>query len=125
MNPKSSRSIGFVSLTLLALALSMTVHAHAKLEKTRPADMATLTSAPPSIELVFNEAPDAKLTKIEVTGTSGKVKLGPVRSTSEKSVMAAITGTIPDGKYTVAWRTSGDDGHVVKGEFGFTVKQAK
>jgi methionine-rich copper-binding protein CopC len=125
MTLKSSRSIYFVSLTLVALALSMTTHAHAKLEKTTPADATTLTTAPTSIELVFNEGVDVKLTKIAVTGVSGKVALGPVHSMSEKSVMVAITGTVPDGKYSVAWQTSGDDGHVVKGEFGFMVKQAR
>jgi methionine-rich copper-binding protein CopC len=39
--------------------------------------------------------------------------------------MAAIAGPIGDGSYIVNWQTSGDDGHVQKGEFTFTLKHAK
>jgi methionine-rich copper-binding protein CopC len=37
---------------------------------------------------------------------------------------AGVTGTIADGTYTVAWQAAGDDGHLVKGTFTFTVKAA-
>ena len=120
---KTKTALRFVSVALVTLALSLAAGAHTKVEKTTPADGATLTAAPASVEIVFNEKPDVKLTKITVTGPSGKVKLGPTHSMSEKSVMAAITGPLPDGKYAVAWQTSGDDGHVVKGAFSFSVKQ--
>jgi methionine-rich copper-binding protein CopC len=30
-----------------------------------------------------------------------------------------------DGRYTVNWQTAGDDGHLQKGTFAFTVKPAK
>jgi methionine-rich copper-binding protein CopC len=116
-------AVRIVSGTLVVLALSLVVGAHTKLEKSVPADGATLTAAPSSVELVFNEKPDVKLTKIAVTGPSGKVALGPAHSMSEKSVMTAVTGPLADGKYAVTWQTSGDDGHVVKGAFSFSVKQ--
>lgn len=115
----------FASMILAPMALTAIVVAHAKLEKATPADGATVAAAPSNVELVFNEALDLKLTKIDVTGPSGKVELGPVHSTAAKSVMARVNAKLEDGKYTVSWQTAGDDGHVVKGEFSFTVKQAK
>ena len=43
----------------------------------------------------------------------------------EKTIMAAITGTMVDGKYAVDWQTAGDDGHVQKGAFTFTLTLKK
>jgi methionine-rich copper-binding protein CopC len=42
----------------------------------------------------------------------------------EKTLMAAITGTMSGGTYTVNWQTAGKDGHVIKGDFTFSVKTA-
>jgi len=30
-------------------------------------------------------------------------------------------GKLPAGEYTVSWQTAGDDSHISKGEFSFTV----
>jgi methionine-rich copper-binding protein CopC len=40
----------------------------------------------------------------------------------KNNVMAPIVGKMADGKYTVSWQTAGDDGHVQKGTFSFTLK---
>jgi methionine-rich copper-binding protein CopC len=37
-------------------------------------------------------------------------------------VIAAIKGKMAGGKYKVAWRTAGNDGHAVSGDYSFTVK---
>lgn len=107
-----------------AIALGVAVQAHAKLTKTSPADKATVTKAPTSVQLWFNETLDVKLSKIEVTGPDGKVALGVVHAMEPKQLMGPITGKMADGAYTVNWQTAGDDGHVQKGSFTFTLKQA-
>jgi methionine-rich copper-binding protein CopC len=114
-----------VLAVVAVLALSVWVQAHTKLEKSVPADGATLTSAPTSIQLFFNEKPDLKVSKVEITGPSGKVELGPAHSMADKDIMAPVKGTLANGKYTVAWQTAGDDGHVRKGEFSFTIQKAQ
>jgi methionine-rich copper-binding protein CopC len=114
-----------VLAAVAVLALCVWVQAHTKLEKSVPADGATLTTAPTSIQLFFNEKPDLKVTKVEITGPSGKVELGPAHSMADKDIMAPVKGTLGDGKYTVAWRAAGTDGHVQKGEFSFTVQKAQ
>jgi len=70
---KSRYRVGRVVLAVVAaLALSVGVQAHAKLEKSIPAAGATVTAAPAAIMLYFNETPDLKVSKVEVTGPSGK-----------------------------------------------------
>jgi methionine-rich copper-binding protein CopC len=39
-----------------------------------------------------------------------------------KSISAGVAGTLQDGAYTAAWQSAGDDGHVQKGDFKFTLK---
>jgi hypothetical protein len=115
-----------IMLTLVAvLALTVWAQAHTKLEKSEPADGATLAAPPASVQLVFNEKPDLKVSKVEITGPSGKVELGPAHSMAEKDMMAPIKGTLANGKYTVAWQAAGSDGHVAKGTFSFTVQKAQ
>jgi methionine-rich copper-binding protein CopC len=106
------------------LGLGAIVSAHAKLEKSEPAAGASLTQAPKQIQLWFNEKLDAAVSKIEVSGPSGKVELGPARAIGDKSLTAAIGAKLADGAYTVSWQTAGDDGHVAKGTYKFSVKAA-
>ncbi len=105
--------------------LGGTPSAHTKLQKSEPAANSTVTAPPPHVQLWFNEKPDLKVSKIEVTGPSGKLDLGPAHLMDPKTVMATIKGDVPDGKYTATWRTAGKDGHVIKGEFVFTVKRSQ
>jgi copper resistance protein C len=125
MKSRTSIAIRFVIVFVMGLMVPTLVQAHAKLEKTQPADGATVSVSPPQIELSFDEAVDLKVSKIEVTGPSGKVVVGPARLMGPKALAAKVTAAMPDGAYTVRWQTAAaDDGHVSKGEFKFTVKQA-
>jgi copper resistance protein C len=109
---------------LLLLLLAAAPQAHTALTKSEPAAGKTVTAAPKQIQLWFNEKIDAAVSKIELTGPSGKVTLSPAHAMGEKSLMAGISGQIADGGYTIAWQTAGDDGHVVKGSVKFTLKLA-
>ena len=117
--------LGFASALVVAIAFAAVLHAHMKIEKTEPADGATLSAAPTALQLMLSEKPDLKVTKLELAGASGKVTLGPAHMMGEKTLMAAVTGKMATGKYTVNWQTAGDDGHVQKGSFAFTVKAAE
>jgi len=110
------------TLSLTLIGLTALVWAHTKLEKSEPSAGATVTAAPKQIQLWFNEKLDVAVSKVELTSPSGKVDLGPPHVMGDRSLMAAISGRVADGAYTVAWQTAGDDGHVVKGDFTFTVK---
>jgi methionine-rich copper-binding protein CopC len=113
-------------LVLVAvLTLTAWAQAHTTLQKSEPADGATLTTPSTSVQLFFNEKPDLKVTKVDITGPSGKVELGPAHSMADNDIMAAIKGPLGNGKYTVNWQAAGKDGHVQKGAFSFSVQKAQ
>jgi methionine-rich copper-binding protein CopC len=110
-----------LAVVLVAGAFATLALAHNKLMKTEPADGAVLKTSPAHVEMWFAEKPDPALSKISVKGPAGTVETGATRGT-DKTLLADVKGTLADGKYTVNWQTSGDDGHVSKGEFGFSVQ---
>jgi methionine-rich copper-binding protein CopC len=122
MSVQSSTRRRIVIIGGLLVLLATLPQAHAKLDKSEPAAGATVTAAPKQIQLWFNEKLDVAVSKIELTGPSGKVDLGPAHTMGDKSLMAGIRGKVVDGSYAVAWQTAGDDGHVAKGDFTFTLK---
>jgi methionine-rich copper-binding protein CopC len=107
----------------LATALAGTAFFHNRLEKSAPAADEKLVTAPKEIRLWFHEKPEAALTTIAVVGTdSTKVATGKVHTTDDPLlVAAAVTGAIAPGGYIVRWKTSGKDGHVIKGSYSFRV----
>ncbi len=99
---------------------------HLRVEKTLPVEGATITVAPKQIRVWFSEAPTLVVSAITVTGPSGKVELGKLAlgrngDTQDNSFVADVKGELSPGKYTVSWRTSGKDGHILTGTFEFTL----
>jgi methionine-rich copper-binding protein CopC len=107
------------------LALGSTLSAHMKFAKAAPAASSSVTAPPSSIQVWFTEAPDPKVSKLDLKGPAGPVKLTDLHVMDKMSLMALVGDAMPDGAYTVSWQSAGDDGHVQKGEFTFTVKRAK
>lgn len=116
-------SVLFVACALVALTVSL--GAHMAMEKADPARDITMTVAPKQLQLWFTQKPDLKVTKIELQGPSGPIKLAPAHLMGAMSVMAAVDGELADGAYTVSWQSAGDDGHVQKGKYAFQIKRAK
>jgi len=113
-----------IVVSALLLLLTAIPQAHTALTKSEPAAGKTVTAAPKQIQLWFNEKIDVALSKIELTGPSGKVELTAPHVMGDKSLMAGVSGKVGEGIYTIAWQTAGDDGHVVKGNVKFTLKLA-
>ena len=120
---KSIRS-GFWVVTAVALFLggSALLDAHMKVEKSAPAASAVVTAPPTTVQVFFSEAPDLKVSKLEIKGPSEKTKLTQLHI-MDKSLMAMVEGGAPDGAYSVTWQSAGPDGHIQKGDFAFTVKR--
>lgn len=112
-------------VAVVVLSFGAALSAHMKLEKTVPAGDSTVTASPSSVQVWFSEAPDAKVSKVTITGPSGPVKITGMHVMDKTSLMAMVGAPMADGRYTVAWQAAGDDGHVQKGEFVFNVKAAK
>jgi copper transport protein len=101
-----------------------TAGAHASLRSSDPADGAIVDVAPTAVVLTFTEPPDPKLTVVHILDSSGtQVETGPPQAVpGRRFEIREALGTLPDGVYTVAWRTvSETDGHVSAGGFSFGV----
>ena len=121
MNRNFFRFRNVVAAVLVAGALATLAFAHNKLMKSVPAAGASLKTSPAHVEMWFDEKPDPAVTKIAVKGPAGAVGIGSPHAGSDKSIVADFKGTLPAGQYSVSWQTAGDDGHMSKGDFGFSV----
>jgi methionine-rich copper-binding protein CopC len=114
-------AIGATSTPSLSAALR-----HTRLVKASPADKDTLTVAPTSLKLWYNEKVELPAMSLKLAGTSGAaVTLGAVTRDSVNavtSVVAPITGKLAPDTYTVSWSLAGADGHPVKGTYSFVLR---
>jgi copper transport protein len=122
---RAARSVACLALALGgALWLPQGVAGHALLIASTPAAGATLSEPPTEVSLTFGEAPDPKLTTVRVLDASGNDQAdGPVVPVAgEPDQLTVRLKPLPDGVFTVAWRTvSSVDGHVAAGAFAFGV----
>jgi copper transport protein len=98
--------------------------AHAVLRSSDPADGASLDRAPRQVTLTFTERPEPRLSTVQVLDADGRpVQAGKAAPVAGQPFQLQVPlGALPDGTYTVAWRTvSRDDGHVSGGSFAFGV----
>jgi copper resistance protein C len=114
-----------LSVLILGVVCSSTLLAHMALSKSMPAKDSVVAAKPAKVQLWFSQAPDRAVGKMTLSGGSGEVKLGAITVEADKSMSATVEGATPDGAYTVAWQAAGDDGHLQKGEFAFSVRQTK
>ena len=98
--------------------------AHAAIESTDPANGELLQEPPSQIVLTFTEPPDLDLTIVSAVDSSGaKMPTGPPeRAPGSNREIHVRLDPLPDGVYTVTWRTvSATDGHVTSNAFSFGV----
>src|SRR5437879_1726339 len=106
------------------VALAGTANAHALYRSSTPPNGAVLKRAPFSVVITFTEQPDPKVSFIQVLSSTGtNVARGAVQPVpGQPDELEIRLGSVPDGIYTVAWRTvSKQDGHTTAGSFSFGV----
>jgi copper transport protein len=119
------------SITLLvAIAIAIAIvappaEAHERLVRSAPASGDTLAGPPTELRLTFSSRVELAFSGIELLGPDGRpVALGPLSSPADSSrlLVTAVLGAMAPGRYTVAWRTGGADGHPVRGSYTFVVR---
>ncbi len=104
------------------LAATILLPLHLKLDKSDPAKDAALSSAPTAVNLWFSQAVELPATKVTLTNSAKQVIATKALQNAENgAVVAAIDAPLAAGSYTVSWRTMAKDGHVIKGDFDFSV----
>jgi copper resistance protein C len=113
-----------VVLAVLALVSAGAASAHATRISTDPAPGSSVGVGPPRVSATFNERLQTDFAAMTVVGPDGNLwSTGPVQ------VQGAVAGVAlrplgPTGTYTVNYRVTSADGHVVSGAWSFdlTVK---
>ena len=93
---------------LLFFALSATAEAHAQLRRVTPPTGQTLSQAPAEVRLLFSEPLDPTFSRVRVLDPSGRpVDRGDARvdPTDEYQLVATLPDGLPNGVYTVDWRS--------------------
>lgn len=117
------------TLTLLALGAPTAAHAegpalpHFALSKSSP-EAGSTVKAPDEVRLWFSQVPQEGTTSIRLLNAAEElIHTSDVAQSSDdpKSFAVSLHAPLPPGAYTVVWRAMGADGHVVRGDFSFTV----
>jgi methionine-rich copper-binding protein CopC len=106
---------------MAALFLSGAAQAHSPLQGVTPSDGAVLSAAPPSIEMRFRGG--ARLIRFQLvnTGDGTKIGIGESHLMVEADEHRITLPPLPAGDFTASWRALSEDGHVIKGDFSFSV----
>ncbi|ODT75359.1 MAG: hypothetical protein ABS76_34280 [Pelagibacterium sp. SCN 64-44] len=110
----------FAVLSML-LAASPAV-AHSNVVSAVPAEQ-TEVSAPPAIEMTFNETVNLGFSTLNLIGPDGQdIPLGEATSIADgKGMAASVDAELSPGTYTVNWTLLSPDGHKLEGSYSFTV----
>jgi copper resistance protein C len=120
-----------VALVVLAIGLAVgtlggagAAAAHATRLATDPVENAELTQAPARVSATFNEALQPQFAAMAVVGPDGNLW-----STGDPQVDGAVISVGvrplgPTGRYTVNYRATSADGHVVSGSWSFRLTAA-
>jgi methionine-rich copper-binding protein CopC len=114
-------------LFVIGVALfSTVVGAHLGVVKTLPENGSTLREPPERVRVWFNQQPSPRISRLEVRGPAGDVPLdGFEVNGEERSISARVKAVLQPGSYEVTWRAAGDDGHVMRGSFEFSVSPSE
>jgi copper transport protein len=114
-----------LAATWLLLACAPAL-AHANLVEASPPQGSEVSKPPERVELRFNEPVDAEFDPVVVRGAGGaRVDAHDARVDPEDArVVLADLRRVPNGSYTVKWRVTSIDGHVVEGRYSFAVVAA-
>ena len=96
---------------------------HFALSRSVPSADATVPS-PSEVRLWFTQAAQPGSVAIRLINPGGDAvpASDPMPEADDGRVYHVdVTGKLPAGAYTVSWRGIGDDGHVVRGDFRFSV----
>ena len=111
-------------ITAMAIAVAPAAAAHTARTASDPADGATLTTGPTRVSATFNEPLQTAFAAMTVVGPDGNLWSTGAPVVEGAVVSVGLRPTGPAGKYTVNYRLTSADGHVVSGAWSFTLAMA-
>ena len=118
--PSRTAMLRFALPALLALLPLV----HTQLVRSEPAAASTVTESPAELRLWFEGGIEPAFTQVALHASSGaRLALGAPAAGSENGmVIVPVPMPLAADQYRVTWQTVGRDGHVVKGDFAFSVE---
>lgn len=110
---------------LPAVVTAPVASAHSVLLEIDPADGATVETSPEQVALTFNEEINQSFATVAVTADAGDADLAVGEPVVEGDTVTAEVDDLDPGLYTVGYRVTSADGHVVNGSSTFTVGAAR
>jgi methionine-rich copper-binding protein CopC len=99
-------------------------NAHATRVATDPADKAALSVGPTRVSATFNEQLQTAFAAMTVVGPDGRLWSSGDAQVQGAVVSVAVLPLGPTGTYTVNYRVTSADGHVVSGSWSFQLTAA-
>ncbi len=120
--PARSRLLAVVALLCcISVLRASPASAHAVLLRAEPSPQTTVESPPAAIRLTFSEPVEVAFGAVRVFDVNGnRVDPGTIRR-ADGNRQVVLPVSLEDGTYTVTWRVTSEDGHPVRGGFGFFV----
>lgn len=115
--------VAMVFAALMAFAGTAVAYAHATRTATDPVENASLTTAPSRVSATFNEQLQQTFAAMTVVGPDGRLWSQGDPQVQGAVVSIAVPPLGPAGTYTVNYRVTSADGHVVSGSWSFTLTQ--
>jgi hypothetical protein len=118
----SSRRAGLGAFLLAAAMFASPALAHSFLVEATPSSKDHVAAAPKTIKLRFGGGVEPKYSKLTVEGADGKVLgEGSIGTPDKPRELSMDAPDLAPGKYVVRYRVLSVDGHVVEGNYEFTV----
>jgi methionine-rich copper-binding protein CopC len=108
---------------LLLFAGTAVASAHATRIATDPLDKASVSTGPARVSATFNERMQPSFAAMTVVGPDGNLWSTGAPQVEGAVVSVAVLPLGPAGTYTVNYRATSADGHVVSGSWSFALTQ--
>ncbi|MCH9666856.1 MAG: copper resistance protein CopC [Actinomycetia bacterium] len=113
-----------VALLGAALAYAGAAYAHAALIASDPVENAVLTEQPRRVSATFNEPMQAQFAAMTVIGPGGNTWSDEEPEVDGAVISVGVRPGGPSGDYTVNYRATSADGHVVSGSWSYRLDSA-
>jgi copper resistance protein C len=109
----------FAAIALVATMTAGAASAHAARVSTDPTDNASVSAGPAHVSAVFNEPLQTTFAAMTVVGPDGNLWTSGQPQVQGPVVSVGVRPLGPAGNYTVNYRVTSADGHVVSGSWSF------
>jgi copper resistance protein C len=118
------RNLIALLVAAVAGACAGIAEAHTHLKRTVPAAGSTVAAALAEIRLQFDEAIEARLSKVKIESKGVVLNTEPVAGdpADKNTLIVKLSPPLAAGSYKVNWQAISADTHKVKGSFTFHVR---